>query len=207
MVFKSIVSAACTCLVVVSFNANAALITINPADYAIGTNLDNAYPGISFSYQSDWSPDSTVVSNSITNKIVSTPNGARTVFSDTSGNAFFNSTHALRIDSSIPINWVSVELIPDANSTTGTLISFAANGSGLQGSPGSYPVIDTLPFYAGPLITDYPGPEEPMAIIVTGIEGGGYIGNIKINIVPIPASIWLFGSGLLGLIGLARRKV
>ena len=25
--------------------------------------------------------------------------------------------------------------------------------------------------------------------------------------VPVPAAIWLFGSGLIGLIGLARRKV
>ncbi|MGB5642340.1 MAG: VPLPA-CTERM sorting domain-containing protein [Gammaproteobacteria bacterium] len=24
--------------------------------------------------------------------------------------------------------------------------------------------------------------------------------------MPIPASVWLFGSGLIGLIGLARRK-
>jgi len=24
--------------------------------------------------------------------------------------------------------------------------------------------------------------------------------------IPIPASVWLFGSGLLGLIGVARRK-
>jgi hypothetical protein len=24
--------------------------------------------------------------------------------------------------------------------------------------------------------------------------------------VPIPAAVWLFGSGLLGLIGIARRK-
>lgn len=39
------------------------------------------------------------------------------------------------------------------------------------------------------------------------------IGSVQFNIteiyqspVPIPAAIWLFGSGLLGLIGLARRK-
>lgn len=28
----------------------------------------------------------------------------------------------------------------------------------------------------------------------------------NVNIVPVPAAIWLFGSGLLGLIGMARRK-
>ncbi len=26
------------------------------------------------------------------------------------------------------------------------------------------------------------------------------------TVVPIPAAIWLFGSGLIGLIGIARRK-
>lgn len=30
--------------------------------------------------------------------------------------------------------------------------------------------------------------------------------NITISSIPIPASIWLFGSGLLGLTGIARRK-
>ncbi|MEA3242882.1 MAG: VPLPA-CTERM sorting domain-containing protein [Pseudomonadota bacterium] len=26
------------------------------------------------------------------------------------------------------------------------------------------------------------------------------------SVVPIPAAVWLFGSGLLGLVGIARRK-
>ena len=29
---------------------------------------------------------------------------------------------------------------------------------------------------------------------------------ITVSAVPIPAAVWLFGSGLLGLIGVARRK-
>ena len=188
--------------------SNAALITINPADYAIGTNLDNAYPGITFSYLSDYNPDHSTVTgdDSITNLIVSTPHGDRTVFSDISGNAFFNSTHVLAITFAIPVNSVSVEFIPDANSTSGTIIAYAANGTGLQGGLNGYLVTDTFSFYGGPLITDYPGPEEPIAMIVTGIEGGGYIGNIKINIVPIPPALYLFGSGLLGLVGIARRR-
>ncbi|MBI5783055.1 MAG: VPLPA-CTERM sorting domain-containing protein, partial [Gammaproteobacteria bacterium] len=27
-----------------------------------------------------------------------------------------------------------------------------------------------------------------------------------VAVVPVPAAVWLFGSGLLGLIGVARRK-
>ena len=30
--------------------------------------------------------------------------------------------------------------------------------------------------------------------------------NVSFQVVPIPAAVWLFGSGLLGLIGVARRK-
>lgn len=37
--------------------------------------------------------------------------------------------------------------------------------------------------------------------------GGGEGGGSPPNVVPVPAAVWLFGSGLLGLIGLARRKM
>ena len=30
--------------------------------------------------------------------------------------------------------------------------------------------------------------------------------NFTITAVPVPAAVWLFGSGLIGLVGIARRK-
>ena len=33
-----------------------------------------------------------------------------------------------------------------------------------------------------------------------------YDGTFEVSSVPVPAAVWLFGSGLLGLIGVARRK-
>ncbi|MEA2079382.1 MAG: VPLPA-CTERM sorting domain-containing protein [Pseudomonadota bacterium] len=33
-----------------------------------------------------------------------------------------------------------------------------------------------------------------------------YVNGQATNLVPIPAAVWLFGSGLLGLVGVARRK-
>ena len=50
-----------------------------------------------------------------------------------------------------------------------------------------------------------------------GFEIGSYVSTltngsitdtvtVNVNAVPIPAAAWLFGSGLLGLIGFARRK-
>ena len=34
----------------------------------------------------------------------------------------------------------------------------------------------------------------------------GFADPVALAAVPVPAAVWLFGSGLLGLIGIARRK-
>jgi hypothetical protein len=39
-----------------------------------------------------------------------------------------------------------------------------------------------------------------------GIDGGTELINYSPSTVPLPAAVWLFGSGLIGLIGIARRK-
>ena len=42
------------------------------------------------------------------------------------------------------------------------------------------------------------------------LGSGGLVSNLNnfylIQAVPVPAAVWLFGSGLLGLVGMARRK-
>lgn len=51
------------------------------------------------------------------------------------------------------------------------------------------------------------GTDLRIGIHVQGFEYGGsesFINNV--TVVPIPAAIWLFGTGLIGLIGVARRK-
>ena len=39
-----------------------------------------------------------------------------------------------------------------------------------------------------------------------GAAGGAYFNMSAGTVVPLPTAVWLFGSGLLGLIGIARRK-
>lgn len=42
------------------------------------------------------------------------------------------------------------------------------------------------------------------------LNGGGQIADLSnvraFSVVPVPAAVWLFGAGLLGLVGVARRK-
>jgi len=42
--------------------------------------------------------------------------------------------------------------------------------------------------------------------IYTGWTQVGPMTSFQVSAVPVPAAVWLFGSGLLGLIGVARRK-
>ena len=37
-------------------------------------------------------------------------------------------------------------------------------------------------------------------------SGTAWTGGVQAAVVPVPAAAWLFGSGLLGLVGMARRK-
>ena len=41
---------------------------------------------------------------------------------------------------------------------------------------------------------------------VTGVQNMDSIIDNITAVVPVPAAVWLFGSGLLGLVGIARRK-
>lgn len=49
-------------------------------------------------------------------------------------------------------------------------------------------------------------PNSPGARAVNGGAGTGYAAGNGTAVVPIPAAAWLFGSGLLGLIGVTRRS-
>lgn len=54
------------------------------------------------------------------------------------------------------------------------------------------------------------GGYDIMSVIVafglTDDTGVGFSGFVEQTAVPIPGAVWLFGSGLIGLVGMARRK-
>lgn len=58
-------------------------------------------------------------------------------------------------------------------------------------------------------LTDLNGVYENTAatyVLSANPTGSSYSISINATVVPVPAAVWLFGSGLLGLVGVARRK-
>jgi hypothetical protein len=66
--------------------------------------------------------------------------------------------------------------------------------------PASYAIASSL----------HPSSGEYFAAHIAGFDTETYITSAKFagsSPVPVPAAAWLFGSGLIGLIGIARRKI
>ena len=87
----------------------------------------------------------------------------------------------------------------------------------LQGSPFSTTtnVSDTSPFgfvNFGLPANSQPGPAINsnigirMEFTLTPGDSVSVTSRFEVEAVPVPAAVWLFGSGLLGLVGIARRK-
>lgn len=48
----------------------------------------------------------------------------------------------------------------------------------------------------------------PPTVLNFRADGRSSVGAVAVSsAVPVPAAVWLFGSGLLGLVGIARRKI
>jgi len=68
---------------------------------------------------------------------------------------------------------------------------------------------------ANPINQPYLQPSGTFALVISGVTDTSSISNVAFSFgtgpetivgVPIPAAVWLFGSGLIGLIGIARRR-
>jgi hypothetical protein len=83
---------------------------------------------------------------------------------------------------------------PEPMAQSGMAVTTATELLGSLNAPGSF-TFDATP---GDYFVSFFG--EAGASTSYGMYG------IEISQVPLPAAVWLFGSGLIGLIGISRRK-
>jgi hypothetical protein len=143
--------------------------------------------------------------------------GSSTTVTDIEGWMSFNPSGA---DGTIAIysdggHVPGVELYATTFFGTGSLDSSWVGASGLSWglAPGTYWVAFEVRD-GQTLETTMPSPSlnpllnEAVTIPETGdwLDADGIDIGVRISAVPVPAAAWLFGSGLLGLVGIARKK-
>ena len=100
-----------------------------------------------------------------------------------------------------------VKFFLDADDLTGTLPDPAYNGTSSNGA---------VNYYLDSLVDNGDGTFGIImrfSSLIDQPDAGSFNGQIArwriegtLNAIPVPAAVWLFGSGLLGLVGVARRK-
>ena len=86
---------------------------------------------------------------------------------------------------------------------SGYTYSFMKGGIGLDSSDSFYPNLP-FPLCDPEACVDWYDGEPYFLETDSDPNYGSWL--VRTSVVPVPAAVWLFGSGLLGLIGLARRK-
>lgn len=96
----------------------------------------------------------------------------------------------------------TVDFVSTSGLTSAGIIYYENDGGITFGSFVSASSV-ALDVFGGPLAAG----SYALALLPPGNTGAlGYDITINVSEIPIPAAVWLFGSGLLGLIGMARRK-
>ena len=196
-----------TCLALTLFTsmANAILITVDPDDFADGTDISNAFSGISLSAIDGG--NNILLTNSVFSQTSSLASTGTQVFGH---DGIFTQTWAqglvadLRIDFIQATDFVSLDIIANNGSDPGFLEAYDSTGTLLgsfitQGNLGSG-IPETATISSGSANIAY--------VIASGLGGNDVaLDNLIYNsaTVPEPTVLALLSFGLLGL-GIARRK-
>ena len=127
----------------------------------------------------------------------------------------FNYDDALTVDKSNIINLSSDWKFSEGKNAGGGFGKYDIKLSG-KGSSRTETLSFTISGVEGDTIYSYamisslnPEAQEYFAMHIAGFDYIDGVTSAKFagsTVVPVPASVWLFGSGLLGLVGIARRK-
>ena len=192
---------AITLYVMMSPVANA--VFINFEDLATGTPVTTEYQSFGVIFSSPPPPGSGV----LTLTTFSTNSTTGNVLTDTtrrnSDGSLGNDPYQIIADFLHPVSMISVTayanplfgLTMDAyNSSDVLLSSITSTSNGIDFNQG------TIGFSG---IGDISRVVWKTTAPITALPG---IDNLEFNAVPVPTAVWLFGSGLIGLVGVARRK-
>ena len=217
MVIKSFIGATCACLAAVSFNASAAIISVDWNKAGDNLITQDTVTGL------EWLDLTATTSRSYND--ISAKFGAGQEFdgwryatrSEISG--FFD---AFGGDSTYYMSGWSVQnngLFDEVSALWGDtycalVINACADGEGSsfyvtssKGSGGThyYGSIQDPATDIRSIENDWVRIAQTSFTDTTAIDTFG-AALVRETVVPVPAAVWLFGSGLLGLIGIARRK-
>jgi len=110
-------------------------------------------------------------------------------------------------------NCATVDVIDFSFSTSISNLMFqtAQYDAGDQASASIYAganLLDTITINSAMLV-DFTGYSGVTSLVIDDLASTGFgfaYGDFTYTVVPVPAAAWLFGSGILGLVGVARRK-
>jgi len=212
-----------TISIFISVSSMATIVYIEPDSFSDGTNIETAYTGVTLSVEGRSDAEVLAVDGY---DVFNSRNIATTgsfVFGNTpvpssvpTGKVWDQATFGLiRADFSVATDFVQIDLIYDdddvgglwAYDSFGNLIdSITAQGDG-RGVSSSYcpPFCDTSTTVSISRQTN-----DIAYILAGGVNAEAlFLDNMQYNaisVVPVPAAAWLFGSGLIGLVGFAGRK-
>jgi len=213
---KSILGAVCACLVVVSFNTNAATIEFNDTN---NPNHATAVNGIDLTSYGYGQYDVFFVSNreNITDGWSSLENAYSSVFSP--------DIYPLTSNSEELSHLIKREIVRNFNDTISMISGYSDPGASSYESHSAHGYVPGTQYILIPYRTGGNGVEGTFLrnnlesgwgsddlttnTFSNGVNSGtdrNYWAVITPSAVPVPAAVWLFGSGLIGLLGFARKK-
>lgn len=179
--------------------------TLNFDSTASGTTISSGSTlgGITFTYSIGPPPTDMMVATGF-----DTTSGSNYLGLDDAGNYDqFIDGDQFTLGFATPINAVGMYFITGDPLINGDIQVVTSSGTAVNSSVVNISLADGgLAYYIG-LVSDTQFTSA--AIQYDAGSGGNFLFNvddITTSVVPIPAAVWLFGSGLIGLIGVSRRK-
>jgi hypothetical protein len=105
-------------------------------------------------------------------------------------------TVAINLDFPFPLTIDTVAIVKGAKTNGATEFTFDDPADVLVSASAGQTIVATLR-----------NADAPFAVIVSGSGGpGSYAGTLELAAVPVPAAAWLFGSALVGMVGIGDRR-